>query len=165
MRGPCKISSAKLEERPGEKRRRSYLPGRRNKKNRQAFRLLPGQENKQKLRCPHVLVPVPMGLPSTSAEWNKKDSDEWCRKNVPDWHSGRKIIDANGQHLVTKAANDDDMMISYANEEGKQLYRVTQRGMMSDETYPREDLDLTDSLRRNAAATTLAASSPTESWD
>jgi hypothetical protein len=106
-----------------------------------------------------------MGLPSTSAEWNKKDSDEWCRKNVPDWHSGRKIIDANGQHLVTKAANDDDMMISYANEEGKQLYRVTQRRMMSVETYPREDLDLADSLRRNAAATTLAASSPTESWD
>jgi hypothetical protein len=72
-------------------------------KNRQAFRLLPGQENKQKLRRPHVLVPVPMGLPSTSAEWNEKDSDEWCRKHVPNWHSGRKIIDANSQHLATKA--------------------------------------------------------------
>jgi hypothetical protein len=93
-------------------------------KNRQAFRLLPGQENKQKLRRPHVLVPVPMGLPSMSAEWNEKDSDEWCRKHVPNWHSGRKIIDANGQHLATKSSNDDDKMISYANEEGKQLYRV-----------------------------------------
>jgi hypothetical protein len=48
-------------------------------KNRQALRLLAGQENKQKLRRPHVLVPVPMWLKSTSAEWNKKDSDEWCR--------------------------------------------------------------------------------------
>jgi hypothetical protein len=36
-------------------------------KNRQAFRLLPGQENKQKLHCQHVLIPVPMALPSTSA--------------------------------------------------------------------------------------------------
>jgi hypothetical protein len=37
---------------------------------------------RQKLRQPYVSVP--MGLPSTSADWNKKKSDKWCRKNVPD---------------------------------------------------------------------------------
>jgi hypothetical protein len=63
-----------------------------------------------------------MGLPSTSTDWNEKDSDEWCRTHDPDWHSGRKIIDANGQHLVTTATNDDNKMTSYANEEGKLLY-------------------------------------------
>jgi hypothetical protein len=125
-------------------------------KNRQAFRLVPGQENKQKLHCPHVLVLVPMRLPSTSAEWNEKDSDEWCRK-------GRKIINTNGQHLVTKASNNDDKMTSYADEEGKQLYRVLERRMKSDKTYAREDLDLAASLRCNAAA--AAASTPPESWD
>jgi hypothetical protein len=56
-------------------------------------------------------------------------------------------------------------MISYANKEGKQLYRVPKRCMKSDETYAREDLDLAASLRRNAAATAAAASAPTESWD
>jgi hypothetical protein len=102
-----------------------------------------------------------MELPSTSAEWNEKDSDKWCRKHVPNWHSGRKIIDANGQHLTTKASNNDDKMVSYSNEEGRQLYRVPQRHMKSDATYDREDLDLAASLRRNAAA----ASTPAGSWD
>jgi hypothetical protein len=110
---------------------------------------------------------VPNGLPSTSADWNEKDSDEWCRTHVPDWHSGRKIIVDNGQHLVTTATNDDDKMTSYANEEGKQLYRVLQRRMKSDDTYAREDLDLAASLCRNAAATAAAAaaSAPPANWD
>jgi hypothetical protein len=129
------------------------------------FHLLQDQGNKQKLRRLNVHVPVPMGLPFRSAEWNEKDSDKWCRKHVPNWHSGRKIIDANGQHLVTKASNSDDKMVSYSNKEGKQLYRVPQRCMKSDETYAREDLDLASSLHRNAAATAAAASAPTESWD
>jgi hypothetical protein len=98
-----------------------------------------------------------MGLPSTPADWNEKDSDEWCRKHVPDWHLGRKIIDANGHHLVTTATNDDNKMTSYANEDSKQLYRVPQGGMKSDEPYSREDLDLAASLRRNAATTAAAA--------
>jgi hypothetical protein len=55
-------------------------------RNRQAFHMLQDQGNKQKLRRPNVTVPVPMGLPSTSAEWNKKDSDEWCRKHVKKNH-------------------------------------------------------------------------------
>jgi hypothetical protein len=40
-------------------------------RNRQAFHLLQDQGNKQKLRRPNVLIPVPMGHPSTSAEWNE----------------------------------------------------------------------------------------------
>jgi hypothetical protein len=88
--------------------------------------------NKQKLRRPNIPTPGPMGLPSTSAEWNKKDSDEWCRKHVPNWHLGRKIIDV---------VNDEDKMDSYY-EEGKKLYRVPQRRMKLDATYDREDLDL-----------------------
>jgi hypothetical protein len=104
--------------------------------------------NKQKLCCPNVLAPVPMGLSSTSAEWKKKDSDEWCRKHVPNWHSGRKIINV---------VNDDDKMDSYY-EEGKKLYSVPQRRMKSDATYDREDLNLPASLRSNAAATAAAAS-------
>jgi hypothetical protein len=52
---------------------------------------------RQKLRQPYVSVP--MGLPSTSADWNKKESDKWCRKNVPDWCRGRQIIDTNG-HVI-----------------------------------------------------------------
>jgi hypothetical protein len=49
-------------------------------RNRQAFHMLQDPGNKQKLRRPHVLTPVPMGLSSMSAEW--------CRKHVPNWHSG-----------------------------------------------------------------------------
>jgi hypothetical protein len=51
-----------------------YKPKQKEQMDRQAFNLLQRKENKQKLRRlygPHVLVPVPMGLPSTSAEWNK----------------------------------------------------------------------------------------------
>jgi hypothetical protein len=118
------------------------------------FYILSSQANKQKLRRLHVHVAVSMGLPSTSADWNKKDLDEWCRKHVPnyhsgkkikhvpDWHSGKKIIDANGHHLVTTASNKDDNMTSYANEDGKQLYINPQRRMKSDNTYARDDLDL-----------------------
>jgi hypothetical protein len=106
-----------------------------------------------------------MGLPSRSAEWNKKDSDELCRKHVPNWHLRRKVIGANGQHLDTKASNDDDKMVSYSNKEGKQMYRVPQKRMKSDETYAREDLDLAASFCRNAAATAADAYAPTESWD
>jgi hypothetical protein len=121
----------------------------------------------------------PMGLPSTSADWNEKDWDEWCRKHVPewhlgkkikhvpDWHSGKKIIHANGHHLITTASKDDYKMTSYANKDGKQLYKVPQRQMKSYETYAREDFDLALSLRRNAAAAAAAASAPTEAsnWD
>jgi hypothetical protein len=110
----------KLLERQGEQNERRM------------HNILSSSANRQKLRRPYVSVP--MSLPSTSADWNKKDSDEWCRKHVPDWHSGKKIIDANGCHLVTTASNDDDKMTSYANEDGKQLYRVPQRRMKSDET-------------------------------
>jgi hypothetical protein len=137
-------------------------------KNRQACRLLPGQENKQKLGRPHVHLSVPMVLPSTSADWNEKDSEEWCRTHVPDWHSGRKIINPNDQHLVTTATNDDDKMTNYANKAGKQLYRVPQRRMKSDNTYARDDLNLAASLRRNTAATAAAAAAATAlpaSWD
>jgi hypothetical protein len=137
-------------------------------RNRQAFRLLQGQENKQKLRRPHVHVAVPMGLPSTSADWNEKDSVERCRTHVPDWHSGRKIINANGQHLVTQtASNDYDKMTSYADEASNQLYRVPQRRIKSDDTYAREELDLAASLRCNAVATlaAAAASALPASWD
>jgi hypothetical protein len=55
-------------------------------RNIQAFHMLQDQGNKQKIRRPNVLVLVPMGLPSTSAEWNEKDLDEWCRKHVPNCH-------------------------------------------------------------------------------
>jgi hypothetical protein len=125
------------------------------------------QEKKHKLRCPHVHVAVVMGLPFMSADWNEKDSDEWCRTHVPDWHLGRKIIVANGQHLVTPATNNDNKMTSYANKEGKQLYRVPQRRMKSDNTYAKEDPNLAASLRRNTAATAAAAaaSAPHASWD
>jgi hypothetical protein len=51
-------------------------------------------------------------------------------------------------------------MISYANEEGKQLYRVPQKRVKSDKTYAREDLNLAASLQRNAAATAAAAFAP-----
>jgi hypothetical protein len=88
-------------------------------------------------------------------------------KHVPDWHSGKKIIDANSHHLLTTASINDDKMTSYANKDGKQLYRVPQRRMKSDETYAREDFDLALSLRRNAAAAATAASAPAEAseWD
>jgi hypothetical protein len=101
-------------------------------RNRQAFHMLQDPGNKQKLRCPHILTPVPMGLPSTSAEWNKKDSDEWCRKHVPNWHSGRKIIDV---------VSDDDKMDSYY-EEVKKLYKV-----------PRPTTGRTSTLQPASAAT------------
>jgi hypothetical protein len=65
-----------------KKQRRGYLQG-----------MLQDPGNKQKLRRPHVLTPVPMGLPLTSADWNKKDLDKWSRKHVPNWHLGRRIID------------------------------------------------------------------------
>jgi hypothetical protein len=42
-------------------------------RHRQAYKMLQNPGNKQKLRRPHVLTPVPMGLPFTSADWNKED--------------------------------------------------------------------------------------------
>jgi hypothetical protein len=133
---------------------------------RRMHNILSSSANRQKLSRPYISVP--MGLPSTSADWKEKDSDKWCRKHVPDWHSGKKIIYANGHHLVTTASNDvDNKMTSYANEDGKQLYKVPQRQMKSDEVYAREDFDLALSLRRNAAAAAAAASAPAEAsnWD
>jgi hypothetical protein len=80
-------------------------------RNRQAFHMLQDPGNKHKLRHPHVLTPVPMGLSLTSADWNEKDSDKWCRKHVPNWHLGRRIIDV---------VSDEDKMDSYY-EEGKKM--------------------------------------------
>jgi hypothetical protein len=110
--------------------------------------------NKQKLRPPHILTSVPMGLPFTSEDWNKEDSDNWCRKHVPNWKEDRRIIDV---------VSDDDRMESYYHE-GKKLYKVLQRrAKKTDATYEREDLDLAASLRRNAAA--AAACTPADTWE
>jgi hypothetical protein len=114
------------------------------------------------------LTYVPIGLPSSSADWNKKESDKWCRKNVPDWCTGRQIINANGHHCIKKTNNNvNDIMKSYINkDDGKQLYKIPSRQMKSDETYAREDLDNARSLRRNAPAAAFAYS-PAEAsnWD
>jgi hypothetical protein len=95
-----------------------------------------------------------MGLPLTSANWKEKDSNEWCRKHVPNWHWGRRIIDV---------VSDDDKMDSYY-KEGKKMSKVPQRRIKSDGTYDREDLDLAASLRRNAPAT-AAACTPDDSME
>jgi hypothetical protein len=50
----------------------------------------------------------PLTAPRRSARVQERKAQEWCRTHVPDWHSGRKIIDANGQHLVTTATNNDN---------------------------------------------------------
>jgi hypothetical protein len=111
--------------------------------------------NKQKLRRPHVLTPVPMGLPLTSADWNKEDSDNWCRKHVPNWQADRRIIDV---------VSEEDRMESYYHE-GKKLYKVPQRRpKKTDATYEREDLYLAASLRRNATAA-AAACTPEDAWE
>jgi hypothetical protein len=111
--------------------------------------------NKQKLRRPPVFTPAPMGLPLTSADWNQKDSDKWCRRHVPNWHSHRKIIDV---------VSDDYKMESYYHE-GKKLYKVLQRRLLkTDTTYNREDLNLAASLSRNAAAA-AAACTPDDPWE
>jgi hypothetical protein len=96
-----------------------------------------------------------MELPLTSADWNEEDSDNWCRKHVPNWQSHRRIIDV---------VSDDNKMESYYHE-GKKLYKVPQRRLMkTDATYDREDLDLAASLRRNAAAA-AAACTPDDPWE
>jgi hypothetical protein len=96
-----------------------------------------------------------MELPLTSADWNEEDSDNWCRKHVPNWQSHRRIIDV---------VSDDNKMESYYHE-GKKLYKVPQRRLMkTDATYDREDLDLAASLRRNAAAA-AAACTPDDLWE
>jgi hypothetical protein len=124
-------------------------------RSRQAFKMLQDPGNKQKLRRPHVLMPAPMGLPLTSADWNEEDSDNWCRKRVPNWRWDRRIID-----LVS----DDDRMESYYHE-GKKLCKIPQRRLKrTDATYDREDLDLAASLRRNAAAA-AAACTPDDAWE
>jgi hypothetical protein len=66
---------------------------------------------------------------------------------------GEMIIDASSHHLITKGNNDvDENMKSHINkDDGKQLYKVPQRQMKSDETYAREDLDLARSLRRGSS--------------
>jgi hypothetical protein len=66
--------------------------------------MLQDSGNKQKLRHPHVLTSVPKGLPLTSADWNKEDSDNGCRKHVPNWKADRRIIDV---------VCDNDRMESY----------------------------------------------------
>jgi hypothetical protein len=115
-------------------------------RSRQAFKMLQDPGNKQKLPWPHVLTPVPMGLPLTSADWNEEDSDNWCRKHVPNWQADRRIIDV---------ISDDDRMESYY-QEGKKLYKVPQRRLKkTDATYERED--------RNAAA--AAACTLDDAWE
>jgi hypothetical protein len=124
-------------------------------RSRQAFKMLQDPGNKQKLRCPHVLTPVPMGLPLTLADCNKEDSDDWCRKHVPNWQSDRRIINV---------VSNDDRMESYYHK-GKKLYKVPQRRLKrTDATYDREDLDLAASLRRNAAAA-AATCTPDDAWE
>jgi hypothetical protein len=114
---------------------------------RQAFKMLQDPGNKQKLRRPLNLKTVPMGLPFTSEDWNERDSDTWCRENVPNWKEDRRIIDV---------VSDNDKMESYCHE-GKKLYKVPQRRLKrTDATYEREDLDLAASLSRNAAAAAAA---------
>jgi hypothetical protein len=111
--------------------------------------------NKQKLRGPHVFTTAPMRLPLKSEDGNKKDSNMWCRRHVPNWHSHRKIIDV---------VSDDDKMESYYHE-GKKLYKVPQRRLMkTDTTYNREDLNLAASLSRNAAAA-AAVCTPDDPWE
>jgi hypothetical protein len=111
--------------------------------------------NKQKLRRPHVLMPIPIGLPLMSADWNEEDSDDSCRKHVPNWQSHRRIIDV---------VSDDDKMESFYHK-GKKLYKVPPRRLKRTEaTYDREDLDLAASLRRNAAAA-AAACTPDDPWE
>jgi hypothetical protein len=122
---------------------------------RQAFKMLQDPGNKQKLRRPHNLTSVPMGLPFTSEDWDERDSDTWCRENVPNWKEDRRIIDV---------VSDDDKMESYYHE-GKKLYKVPQRRLKkTDATYEREDLNLAASLRHNAAAA-AAACNPADAWE
>jgi hypothetical protein len=85
-------------------------------RSRQAFKMRQDPGNKQKLRRPHVLTPALMVLLLTSADWNKEDSDDWCRKHVPNWQLHRRINDV---------VSNDDKMESYYHE-GKKLYKVPQ---------------------------------------
>jgi hypothetical protein len=56
-------------ERKAKKEAKERLLSRQSEqRSRQAFKMLQDPGNKQKLRCPHVLTPVPMGLPLTLAE-------------------------------------------------------------------------------------------------
>jgi hypothetical protein len=124
-------------------------------RSRQAFKMLQDPETKQKLRRPHIFTPALMWLLLTLADWNEEDSDEWCRKHVPNWHSQRRIINV---------VSDDDKMESYYHE-GKKLYKVPQRRLMkTDATYDRKDLDLAARLCRNAAAA-AAACTPDDPWE
>jgi hypothetical protein len=124
-------------------------------RDRQAFKMLQNPGNKQKLLCPHVLTPITMGLLLTSAGWNEEDSDNWCRKHVPNRKEDRRIIDV---------VSDNDRMESYYHE-GKKLYKVPQRRLKkTDTTYEREDLDLEASLRGNAAAA-AAACTQDDAWE
>jgi hypothetical protein len=143
-------------ERKAKKEAKERLLARQSEqRSRQAFKMLQDPGNKQKLRRPHVLTPVPMRLPLMLADWNEEDSDNWCRKHVPNWQSHRRIIDV---------VSDDDKMESYYHK-GKKLYKVLQRGLMkTDATYDREDLNLAASLRRNAAAA-AAACTPDDPWE
>jgi hypothetical protein len=143
-------------ERKAKKEAKKRLLARQSEqRSRQAFKMLQDPGNKQRLHRPHILTPVPMGLPLTSADWNKEDSDNWCRKHVPNWQSDRRIIDV---------VSDDDRMESYYHE-GKKLYKVPQSCLKrTDATYDREDLDLAASLRRNAAAA-AAACTPDDAWE
>jgi hypothetical protein len=143
-------------ERKAKKEAKERLLARQlEQRSRQAFKMLQDPGNKQKLRRPHILTPLPMGLLLTSADWNEEDADDWCRKHVPNWQSHRRIIDV---------VSNDDKMESYYHE-GKKLYKVPQRGLMkTDATYDRKDLDLAASLRRNAAAA-AAACTPHDPWE
>jgi hypothetical protein len=123
-------------------------------RHRQVFKMLQDPGNKQKLRRSHFLTPVPMGLPFRSENWNEEDSEDWCRKHVPNWQSDRRIIDV---------VSDEDRIESYYHE-GKKLYKVPQRRLKkTDATYEREDLNLAASLCRNAAAA-AAACNTADAW-
>jgi hypothetical protein len=119
-------------------------------RNRQVFHMLQDPGNKQKLRPPHVLTPVLMGFPLTLANWNKKDSDKWCRKHVPNLHSGRRIIDV---------VSDNDKMDSYY-EEGKKMYTRRPTGTKRTRMSGAENTSQTGTREKESST----SSATTTSW-
>jgi hypothetical protein len=66
-----------------QKEKKKLLAQQEEQKNRQAFCLLLGQENKQELRRPHVLVPVPMGLPPRQHSGTKRTRTSGAESTSP----------------------------------------------------------------------------------
>jgi hypothetical protein len=137
------IKNGKLQATPVDDKDFTHLiPGGLNKllerqgeqNERRMHNILSSSANKQKLCRPYVSVP--MGLPSTELERLGRMVQEARSRLALGKEDHRRQRDANGHHLVTTASNEDDKMTCYANKDGKQLYRVPQRQMKSDETTP-----------------------------